>query len=65
VGIARDTARLWIRRYEAEGLRGVERDRPRAGRPRKLTAELERAIVARTVDEDPPPEAHFAEILAA
>ncbi len=56
VGVARDTVRLWIRRYEAEGLKGVERDRPRAGRPRKLTPALEAKIVERTVNEDPPPE---------
>ncbi len=56
VGVARDTARLWMRRYEAEGLKGVEKDRPRSGRPRKLTPALEAAIVEKTVSEDPPPE---------
>jgi transposase len=56
VGVARDTARLWIRRYEAEGLDGVEQDRPRSGRPRKLTPALEAAIVDKTVNEDPPQE---------
>ena len=56
VGVARDTARLWIRRYEAEGLKGVASDRPRSGRPRKLTPALEEAIVEKTVTEDPPPE---------
>jgi transposase len=55
VGVARDTARLWIRRYEAEGLGAVERDRPRRGRPRKLTPDLEAEIVEITVNEDPPP----------
>jgi len=53
VGVARDTARLWMRRYEAEGLKGVEQDRPRSGRPRKLTLALEAEIVAKTVNEDP------------
>ena len=24
IGVARDTARLWMRRYEAEGLKGIE-----------------------------------------
>lgn len=55
IGVARDTARLWIRRYEKEGLKGIERDRPRSGRPRKLTPELEATIVEKTVKEDPPP----------
>jgi len=56
VGVARDTAKLWIRRYEATGLSGVERDRPRSGRPRKLTAALEEKIVERTINEAPAPE---------
>jgi transposase len=55
VGVARDTARLWIRRYEDEGLEAVKRDRPRPGRPRKLTPELEAEIIENTVNEDPPP----------
>lgn len=56
VGVARDTAKLWIRRYEASGLVGIERDRPRSGRPRKLTPALEEAIVEKTINEKPPPE---------
>ena len=56
VGVARDTARLWIRRYEAGGLEDVKQDRPRSGRPRKLTLEVEAQIVDKTVNEDPPPE---------
>ena len=55
LGIARDTARLWLRRYEAAGLTGLE-DRPRSGRPREITPEVEAAIVEKTVEEDPPPE---------
>jgi len=56
LGIARDTARLWMRRYEAEGLEAIQRDRPRSGRPRRITREVEEAIVRKTVEEDPPPE---------
>ena len=56
LGIARDTARLWMRRYEAEGLEGIEGDRHRSGRPLKVTREIEDQIVQRTVEEDPPPE---------
>ena len=54
--MARDTAKLWIRRYEADGLKGVEQDRTRSGRPRKLTPTLEAGIVGWTVSEKPPPE---------
>ena len=56
VGVARDTARLWMRRYEAEGLEAIKSDRPRSGRPRTITREVEEAIVLKTVEEDPPPE---------
>jgi transposase len=56
LGIARDTARLWLRRYEAEGLEGLE-DRPRSGRPRDvITPEVEAAIIEKTINEEPPPE---------
>ncbi|MBI4537978.1 MAG: helix-turn-helix domain-containing protein, partial [Gemmatimonadetes bacterium] len=37
-GVPRATVLLWARRYEAEGIAGVERDRPRSGRPRTITA---------------------------
>ncbi len=56
IGVARDTARLWMRRYEAEGLKGLEEDRPRSGRPRTITREIEEMIVSKTVSEDPPSE---------
>jgi transposase len=56
VDVARDTARLWVRRYESGGLDAVAQDRPRSGRPRKLTPELEAEIVDKTIHEDPPPE---------
>jgi len=56
LGIARDTARLWMRRYESEGLEAIKRDRPRSGRPRRITREVEEAIVRKTVEEDPPPD---------
>ncbi len=54
IGVARDTARLWTRRYEAEGLKGIVEDRPRSGRPRTITREIEEKIVQKTVSEDPP-----------
>jgi transposase len=56
VGVARDTARLWMRRYEAEGLDGIKSDRARSGRPRDITREIEEAIIEKTINEIPPPE---------
>ena len=55
-GNTRPTVLLWIRRYAAEGIPGIEQDRPRSGRPRTVTPEIEEAIVAKTVNEKPPPE---------
>ena len=45
-----------MRRYEADGLDGIERDRPRPGRPRKITRKVEEDIVQKTTGENPPPE---------
>jgi transposase len=56
IGVARPTVLQWIRRYEAEGLRGIERDRPRSGRPRTITAEVEHAVIEKTIQEKPPAE---------
>ncbi len=51
--VPRATALLWIRRYEAEGIAGIERDRPRSGRPRVMAADVEQAIVLKTITEKP------------
>ena len=40
-----DTVRLWLKRFNAEGLDGL-RDRPRAGRPATYTAEQAGEVVA-------------------
>lgn len=52
--VPRATALLWIRRYEAEGIAGIERDRPRSGRPRVIAPDIEDAIVRKTTAEAPP-----------
>lgn len=53
-GSTRPTVLLWIRRYEAAGIPGIESDRPRSGRPRTITPEIERAVIEKTVNEKPP-----------
>jgi transposase len=45
VGLNGDTVRLWLKRFNAEGLDGL-RDRPRAGRPPTYTAEEAGEVVA-------------------
>jgi putative transposase len=45
--------RKWVQRFANEGAQGL-RDRPRPGRPRKVTCELEQHL-NRLVDQDPLP----------
>lgn len=54
--VPRATALLWIRRYEAGGVAALAKDRPRSGRPRTITADMETAVIEKTVTEKPPPE---------
>src|SRR3954466_13265409 len=43
------TVLLWRRRYESAGLRGILEYRPRSGRPKRISAETETAIVEATM----------------
>ena len=54
VGVSRPTVTLWLDRYEAKGLAGLLSDRPRSGRPKRLTPADEAAIVHRTLHTAPP-----------
>jgi putative transposase len=49
--LANSALRKWVQRFAQEGPQGL-RDRPRAGRPPKLTCELEQHL-KRLVDQDP------------
>ena len=53
-GMARQTLRDWVHRYNAEGLPGL-RDRPRPGRRPRLTPEQE-AELATAIDRGPDPD---------
>jgi transposase len=56
IGVTRPTVLLWMRRYAAEGLGGIQQDRERSGRPRTITPDVEEALVERTVTSTPPPD---------
>jgi len=60
VGVSRPTVTRWLNRYDAEGMAGLTTDRPRAGRPRRMTAAAEAAIVARTLETAPPSGTHWS-----
>jgi transposase len=50
VGVAQGTVRLWISRFNAEGLAGL-RDRRRGGRPATYTAEQVGAVIAASLTD--------------
>ncbi len=54
VGVSRPTVTLWLDRYEAGGLAALQADRPRSGRPKRITLADEEAIVHRTTQTSPP-----------
>src|SRR5215813_1942181 len=49
--LANSAVRKWVQRFAQQGPQGL-RDRPRAGRPPKVTCELEQHL-NRLVDQDP------------
>ena len=57
--ITRPTIQRWLDRYEADGIEGLV-DRPRTGRPRKVTEEVEEEVVEKTTQEDPPQGTHWS-----
>jgi transposase len=65
VATTRPTVQRWLDRYEAEGLAGIEEDRPRPGRPRRITAAIEAEVVRRTLHERPPEGTHWSQRLMA
>jgi transposase len=54
--VARPTVTLWLDRYEQGGLEALLADRPRSGRPKRITPADEQAIVERTLHTKPPAE---------
>ena len=47
------TVLLWRKRYESDGIRGILEDRPRPGRPKRISEEREAAIVEATMKTTP------------
>jgi transposase len=64
LGLSSPTIQRWLDRYEAEGLQGLE-DRPRSGRPRTVTPDVEAEVFEKTLKEDPPQGTHWATRLMA
>src|SRR5579863_5618181 len=47
------TVLLWRKRFESDGIAGILEDRPRSGRPKRISAEREAAIVEATMKTRP------------
>lgn len=54
LAVSRPTVSRWLNRYAAVGVAGLAADRPRSGRPKRLTAAQEAAIIQKTLEEPPP-----------
>jgi transposase len=54
------TVLLWRKRYEKDGLQGILADLPRSGRPKRITAEREAAIVEATMKTTPRDATHWS-----
>src|SRR5512134_7593 len=65
VAVTRPTIQRWLDRYEADGLAGIEEDRPRPGRPRRITAAVEANVVHTTLRAEPPDSTHWSQRLMA
>lgn len=64
LGLSRATVQRWLDRYERYGVAGLE-DRPRSGRPRKITPEVEAEVVRLTLEEAVPRGTHWSSRLMA
>jgi transposase len=54
LSVSRPTVSRWLDRYDADGAAGLVADRPRSGRPKRITAAVEAAIVDATLHTAPP-----------
>lgn len=60
MGIARQKASRWRKRYAAMGLAGIEKDAPRPGRKRRIDEKKRAAVVAKTLQEKPEGQTHWS-----
>src|SRR5215469_8523292 len=54
------TVLLWRKRYETDGFAGLFADRPRSGRPKRISADKEAAIVEATIKTVPKDATHWS-----
>jgi transposase len=54
LAVTRPTVTRWLDRYEQEGRDALLTDRPRSGRPKRITPAAEQSVIARTLHTTPP-----------
>jgi transposase len=59
LGLSRPTILRWLDRFEAHGMAGLQ-DRPRPGRPRTVTSEIEAEVVRKMLEDKPPEGTHWS-----
>ena len=60
LGIARQTVALWLERFVEQGIAAIEKDAPRAGRPRTILPPQIDEILRMTTRETPPDATHWS-----
>ena len=65
LGVSRPMVTCWLDRYSVEGIACLAVDRPRSGRPKRITVAEEAAIVARTLETRPSSGTHWSTRLMA
>jgi transposase len=53
VGVSPPTVMRWLNRFESHGVPGLLQDRPRSGRPKRISSAIEDAVVRRTQEKPP------------
>jgi transposase len=65
VGVSRPTVTSWLDRYQEGGVEALLHDRPRPGRPKRITAAEEEAMIQKTLETSPPNGTHWSARLMA
>lgn len=60
MGLPRQKAARWRKRYLKLGLAGIEKDAPRGGRKRTITEEQRAMVIAKTLNEKPEGHTHWS-----
>ncbi len=60
MGISRQKAGRWRKRYAAKGVKGIEKDAPRSGRHRQIDEKQRAVVVRKTLTETPEGRTHWS-----